>query len=391
MSGSSDRIETSPAFAQLTKDNNGPIVIVASYIFVIISLLSVAVKIWTRIQTTQKLIWNDIAMLAASVLAVGQTIALTVSVRHGLGRHSDVLTTSQIDIMSKAYYASNVLLVACLAGAKVSITLLIISIRPSQNILRGCYGVLGFAALWAVVFIFALSFQCSLPQPWVLGPQECMDQYGLQLSIGITNILSDLAIIALTFFMMQTVMVSTQQRWVVIGLFGLRIVTPACAILALVTSHAYFYSTPQDRTWHLVAPTLWMQAMLNTSIITACIPSIKRFLADMQSGIMAAGLSEHYEQTHSGGKGTYGSHTHTRGLSFSGKFGLSSSGSSGLRSRIEKNTRQEDHDVLKMKNIATRESGESARRLTGNVILQTIDYTVEDESIATDNSEGGKK
>ena len=56
-----------PAFQALSNTNKGPLVIVASYIFLISSSLAVVIKIWTRLSTARKLIWTDWAMLAAIV------------------------------------------------------------------------------------------------------------------------------------------------------------------------------------------------------------------------------------------------------------------------------------------------------------------------------------
>lgn len=68
---------TSPAFAPFNKNDHGAVVIVASYIFLIISLLAIIVKLWTRWQTTRKLIWNDYLMSTAAVSCKHIIYALT--------------------------------------------------------------------------------------------------------------------------------------------------------------------------------------------------------------------------------------------------------------------------------------------------------------------------
>jgi hypothetical protein len=122
------------------------------------------------------------------------------------------------------------LLIAALAATKASITLLIISIKPSRPVMMACYGVLGVIGAWAIAGIVGFAFQCSLPRPWVLGPntalgqETCVDQYALQLGLGAVNVLTDLAIVALPFFMMQNVQVASTKRLMVSALFALRIV-----------------------------------------------------------------------------------------------------------------------------------------------------------------------
>lgn len=153
--------------------------------------------------------------------------------------------------------------------------------------------------------------------------------------------------------------------------------------------------------------------MLNISIITACIPSIKRFLADIQSGLMGVNISEPYELTHSGGKATqlrYGQGTGL-GSKIATRLGMSagkSQSNSAIRSRGEKDQRDVDLEDMRYtrganlhpghvgnnarahSNRNMRETSESVKGLTDDVIMQTIDYKVEYEDGNTEPSEGGR-
>jgi hypothetical protein len=153
--------------------------------------------------------------------------------------------------------------------------------------------------------------------------------------------------------------------------------------------------------------------MLNISIITACIPSIKRFLADIQSGLMGVNISEPYELTHTGGKGTYIDYGKGTGIGskIATRLGISttkSGSNSGSRSRGEKDQRGVDLEDMRYNrsvnlrpsgldgsarvhsNRNLRETSESVKGLTDDVIMQTIDYKVEYEDGHTEPSEGGR-
>ena len=146
--------------------------------------------------------------------------------------------------------------------------------------------------------------------------------------------------------------------------------------------------------------------MLHASIITACIPSIKRFLADIQSGLMAAGISEYYETAHSGGK-TYANQSfgYAKGTGIGSRLakrlGVSSTSGSAMRSRNEKDSRidnvngrevdlEELHGRKARKGGQAVETTESVKGLTmpenDNVIVQTIDYKVEYEDARSGSS-----
>lgn len=126
----------------------------------------------------------------------------------------------------ETFYAANILFILALAGAKAAVTLLVIAIKPTKNVMLACYGMLAFIGLWAVAGVFALAFQCS-PDHWALGPSEtntCVDQYALQVAIRSMDIASDIGIVLLPALMMRTVLVSRDKRWMVILLFSLRLV-----------------------------------------------------------------------------------------------------------------------------------------------------------------------
>jgi hypothetical protein len=58
---------SSAPLAQLSDTNRGPLVLVATYIFLISSVLGVVVKTWTRLSTAKKMALTDWAMLVALV------------------------------------------------------------------------------------------------------------------------------------------------------------------------------------------------------------------------------------------------------------------------------------------------------------------------------------
>jgi hypothetical protein len=47
-------------------------------------------------------------------------------------------------------------------------------------------------------------------------------------------------------------------------------------------------------------PAIWLQLILSSSIICTCIPTLKRVLVDLQTGMMAGTISVFFEQSISG-------------------------------------------------------------------------------------------
>jgi len=134
--------------------------------------------------------------------------------------------------------------------------------------------------------------------------------------------------------------------------------------------------------------------MLHVSIITACIPSIKRFLDDVQSGLMGATISEHYELTHTGGKSSQvqsGSGTGL-GSKLASRLGVKSQSTSRAeKSQMESSSQEETFGNVayarQSRSKPQADESESVKGLAQNVIHQKIDYDIEYE----DRGHAGKE
>lgn len=250
---------------------------------------------------------------------------------------------------------------------------------------------MAFTNAWAVAAIFAIAFECDLPHPWSY-QNQCVDQWALYLSNGIWNILTDIVLVLLPVWLMWNVQVTETKRWVVIGLFACRIIVPAFSIAGIVAMHSFYNATPRDPTWHAVGSTIWVQSVISLSIITACIPCIKRFLADLSAGMIVVNVSEHAEFTM---KNLSSSREKTQpeegnemsgGLFGSRLFSRRSQNRSNLDSQRTMNDEEKNNGKspefrpTRTHNKSLVERSESMKGLTDGVIVQTIDYQVNYET-----------
>lgn len=243
-----------------------------------------------------------------------------------------------------------------------------------------CQATLVLINVWALAALLAVMFECSPPRVWDFHG-KCVNQWALYLSNALWNILTDLALIILPFFLMRNVQVSAQRRWAIIALFGTRIIVPAFAIAAAVAMSKYWITSRSDPTWHNVEGALWTQAVINLSIITACIPCIKRFLADLSTGMMTVNISEPLEMTMkniSSSGGSPGTTTGGTGRVRSRLFSISRTRSQTHKSTPSTTIDEEKPHLVPSHNRRTATIGksESMDGLTDGVIMHTIDYEV---------------
>jgi len=149
-----------------------------------------------------------------------------------------------------------------------------------------------------------------------------------------------------------------------------------------IAKYADFYNAPTSlRPFKVVTPSIWTLVVINISLITACLPSIKRWLTDWAAGVANAGVREPWELQNSSGHGD------SRSSPMSGLRSFAKSQvRSGNMSKSGKETPTMDVGYSPHHYGQGRAEGEervvddgdSKKGLTDG-ILQTVDYHVEYE------------
>ena len=258
-----------------------------------------------RVKSGRRLCGLSSADWTAQVTGIAQTAAIHVSASNGLGRHIHTLSYHSYEIFAKAYYASDLLFIVTIYLAKVSLVVFIMRLTPSHNILYFCYGFITTLTMWMLASVFSLAFQCSLPQPWdsmQLHLATCeVSIAGLYYSNGAVDVLSDIVIIFTPTLIVWNVQISRAQRFTVIGVFGSRLAVCTCSALLLASVPEFIKSS--DRSWEAVTPQIWRQVVQCLSIITACIPCLRPFLASLESGFIDSSMRGVVGKTYGGGSG----------------------------------------------------------------------------------------
>ena len=164
----------------------------------------------------------------------------------------------------------------------------------------------------------------------------------------------------------------------------------------------------RDQTWSNVGVWMWTQVVMNLSIITACIPSLKRVIANLQTGLTALTIAENMELSHSG----------DRGWATSSKTGKTETNVSGGHTindvndgRVMLYGHNIDPDMRHITTVIPKNSGNgsaldkirkkamhssgfstqrsSQEQLTHDGIMRTVEFKVEYEDEA-ERSEGGQ-
>ncbi|XXH00587.1 hypothetical protein Hte_006935 [Hypoxylon texense] len=67
-----------------------------------------------------------------------------------------------------------------------------------------------------------------------------------------------------------------------------------CIFVGIQLGSMESYLSGEDPTWNYLSPSVWNQIATHLGVITACIPSIKPFLASLQSSLIDSGVPRNY-------------------------------------------------------------------------------------------------
>ncbi|RAQ42671.1 integral membrane protein [Aspergillus flavus] len=370
------------AFQALSSENRGTLITLTSVSLLIVAIIFVAAKFGSAIYFKQRRTAVNTPIWAALILAIIQVVLLQKAVDHGLGRHQDLLSDDDIQTWSKFAYAAHILLIGAMSLSKMSTILLIWRLTPSEILRRSCAVATGIVVGWSIFAVLGISFQCEMPGPWLYSPERCAGEGAIFYPICVFNILTEVIIVVLPFFMMRNVQMAWHKRVKILCSFSARssVVCLGIAHLALISS----FSHSTDVSWDIVNWEIIAQTMMLTGVITACVPTLYHIFAGLHSGLTTTqipdGIGLELPRTKVSGyinQSSSGASQSARGRSMkNGRSMFDGRNTDGVVTEVSTggNLGRDEGD----RQSSSSEGAESTRHLTqGNGgVLRTVDVTV---------------
>ncbi|KEF61098.1 uncharacterized protein A1O9_02663 [Exophiala aquamarina CBS 119918] len=285
----SNRVTYPPLVAH-GPDNHGATVVVVTYSLMFTTILFALLRSWSSYMQRREVRWDDIAFSIAVVLVIPESILTERAVGHGLGQHINAVVSSELPGYYKYIYASLLLGVIIQTLAKFSVILMIERIvskhatKRSGLILKICIGI------WAIFSFFAIAFQCGVPRPWEFINAKCTAEGRLLYVIAAGNILTDGTLACYFIPVIWKLQMSRSLRFMVSSLFAVRLVV--CAVTIPYFALLPNYISSDDKTWYNANVQIFHQVVVNMSVATAGILSVRRFLSDLQTGKLGMVLND---------------------------------------------------------------------------------------------------
>ncbi|PYH98146.1 hypothetical protein BO71DRAFT_395604 [Aspergillus ellipticus CBS 707.79] len=257
-------------------DNLRYVVITSTSVALILSTVSVILRLLCRKITHTKVFFDDYLILVALFFEYAVSLAGVVLLYNGLGTHIIYVPADQLAVYLKTLASGSFLYPLCITFTKLSILALykrIFSIRPmilAANwvaclVILWCFGVCLIGAVTCIPFR-------KLWEPTI--PGGCIDlpkfYYGLQ----VPNIVTDGVILALPLRPVWNLQVPRAQKAILLGIFLLGALTVAFDTVRLVTL-IRMSKAGNDITYNQVPASVWTCIEPAVGITAACLSNMR--------------------------------------------------------------------------------------------------------------------
>ncbi|KAL9608913.1 MAG: hypothetical protein Q9167_006269 [Letrouitia subvulpina] len=262
-----------------------------------VASLAVILRFWVRARMVRKVGADDWIMALSLLLTLASISCMTASVHHGLGKHTETLTSTQSLNALRMLWVGFCFTPSAEATAKISITLMVMQFTISAKWKRFFISLITLMVLITVTILIALLLSCwpvqLLWDPSINGYCNPLErtvilyiQGGMYFSAFLTASMMDAnkfgAVIAACYdiilaaspvFLLWKVKMRGYDKTLLCGLLALGLFTSVAAILRIVYSSETHVKS--DATYAIANFLTWKIVELALSVIVGCLPTLR--------------------------------------------------------------------------------------------------------------------
>ncbi|KKY36692.1 putative integral membrane protein [Diaporthe ampelina] len=257
-------------------ESQGPTVTTVSVVFGVITILTMALRLFARIYITRSFGPDD---GEPYLLAWAFIIATILAVNHGLGSHMEEVMlrgTDNLISYSQIVWLSSIFYNACLGFIKTSVLALYARLGD-RELRRLAFVIIGVVACQAGANVIVCIFQCTPVQAAYnlnITNKKCININAFYLANAAVNISTDFLTYTLPIKMVSKLQMPKRQK---IGL-GVMMSLGFFACLSSIIRITYIpqmLEPDADATWVISGAMHWSAIEITVGILAASIPSFK--------------------------------------------------------------------------------------------------------------------
>ncbi|GAW20776.1 hypothetical protein ANO14919_102870 [Xylariales sp. No.14919] len=284
---SMDKISARQSRPSITRKDMNALMQVITWIFLALMSLMLAFRFLSTLflKAGKWFRWEDLLIVIAYITAVGESVLFLIPSSSAFGKEMSTVAQYELTSSTKIQYAANLLFIIAVGFSKLSVCMSLFALSPDRIHRRLTVAVFLIIVMWILTSVFVTAFQCGSHKAWDKIKNSCIDQHAFLDYVGISNILSDVALIAVPIVIVYPLKMAFKTRATIIALFSSRILAIIPSIIQLIYLPRLF---EPDYTLKAVPFYLATQATLFASISAACIVYFWPFLRSLQSGLVSA-------------------------------------------------------------------------------------------------------
>ncbi|CAO2650054.1 Nn.00g013460.m01.CDS01 [Neocucurbitaria sp. VM-36] len=249
-----------------------------------IPVIIVSLRIYTRAVILRNPGKDDWAMVAALIVTVAYLATILVLRENGMGFSGAVLSLNQMTTTIKTILVVEIIYYLCVNSVKISIVLFYLRIAVERRFAMLCKGTIVFLGTFCTICIIVCLTQCiPLHKLWnFTGSVQgtCIHSTAFFYMTSSTNIIIDLWIIALPVKVLSSIQRPAREKYAVMGVFALGVLSCIASIVRLYSVR--IYTTSQDPFYDSVPINTWSMVEVNIGIYCASVPSLKALFSKAQ-------------------------------------------------------------------------------------------------------------
>ncbi|KAJ4986414.1 CFEM domain-containing protein [Stagonosporopsis vannaccii] len=272
-------------FAPNTAENSSGQLWIASILCLIYCTLVLVVRLHIKWRLYGV---DDAAVTIATALQLGVNIPVFIALQNGLGDSTLELNRTREGIMGKATFAAQLFFILALAASKLSVTALMLRLFTRDIVVTRkarilCYTTIAITILWALGSIIGMALSCS-PSDFVRdgGPNHCRTRLLQWWMTAAFDIVTELLLVILPTLFVWSIRMKRHIKTQVAIAFGFRL--PLVAIAAVHLYYVSKYSNATNMSRSIIPALVLQQCELLWSLISATIPTLKKFMRTFNSG-----------------------------------------------------------------------------------------------------------
>ncbi|KAK3687849.1 hypothetical protein B0T22DRAFT_140161 [Podospora appendiculata] len=271
----------SPPFAVITATDQGGIILIATALALVFSVISMLIRLFIRFEFRHDFARDDIAAGVALVLGGIQSGLVFGQVSDGFGKTIDDVSAGGLLALQKSSYASDILYLLVLWLTKSSIAFLFIRLSPYRGHIFCANICLCMSTVFMIVSVLIISLRCDLHAPWIFIGAQCPGLLARWQAVAVFDVSTEVFLFAVSIYMAQALKLPFSKKAVVVLAFALRLPVIFPAIIRLIFLGTQLSSA--DPTLTGVAASVCTQIQLSYAIIAATTPCLRPFMTALST------------------------------------------------------------------------------------------------------------